>query len=110
MTPRRLLGKIIFLALVLCGLSDASTEKIKYSMDVQGKLKPNYCKRGACIKCVDLGDYFGCDKCVKYETRKIGIARCEDLTLQERESKFIPPFSELFRSKNKAQHDGVRHD
>ena len=88
---RNLVGKIIFPVLILCHLSEASAEKIKYSMDAQGRLKPNYCKRGACIKCVDLGDYFGCEKCVKYETRKIGIARCEDLNLQERESKHICP-------------------
>ena len=81
------IAKFIFAAVLLAGLTWASSEKIKYSMDTQGRLKPNYCKRGACIKCLDMGDYFGCEKCVKYETRKIGIARCEDLTLQERESK-----------------------
>ena len=76
------------LTLVVLGeICSVFSDKIKYSMDAQGKMKPNYCKKGACIKCVDNGDYFGCDKCVKYETRKLGIAKCEDITLYERESK-----------------------
>lgn len=101
------LGTKMTVLLLLTVTKIVNSEKIKYSMDAQGKLKPNYCKRGACIKCVDMGDYFGCDKCVKYETRKIGIAKCEDMTLQERESKFSGLFLSRFRPQIQAKYDGI---
>jgi len=72
---------LLMVVIILGGFDLSHSEKIKYSMDASGKLKPNYCKRGACVKCSDMGKYFGCEKCVKYETRKIGILRCEDLNL-----------------------------
>lgn len=52
-------------------------------------MKPNYCRNKACIKCVDKGGYFGCEKCIYYGTKNKDIHKCDDLTIKERESKFL---------------------
>lgn len=80
--------KLALLAAVL-QIVDAQTTKVPLSRDSQGVMKPNYCRNKACIKCVDKGGYFGCEKCIYYGTKNKDIHKCDDLTIKERESKFL---------------------
>ena len=77
------------LAFLLTTMTSVSSQiaKIRYSRDSAGVLKPNYCKLGACIKCVDKGSYFGCEKWNYYGSKTKEIHKCDDLNIQERESK-----------------------
>ena len=74
--------------LFLTGLAVSQVTKVPYSRDKNGVMKPNYCRKKACIKCVDKGEYFGCEKCIYYGTKNKDIHKCDELTIRERESKF----------------------
>lgn len=78
----------IVLIVLLVQSSITQVHKIQYSKDANGVLKPNYCRKKACIQCVDKGQYFGCEKCIYYGTKNKEIHKCDDLTIRERESKF----------------------
>lgn len=70
----------------------SQTRTVEYSNDENGNSKPNYCKKGVCIRCVDFGDYFGCEKCIHHDTRTTDVLKCDDMTIQERESNLIHIF------------------
>ena len=48
--------------------------------------KPNFCKPGACIKCVDKGDYYGCEKCIGFVTDQLA-SKCTKDSIPELQSK-----------------------
>ncbi len=77
---------ILILALSLGGIN-SQIANVQYSTDKDGNSKPNYCRKKACIRCVDMGQYFGCEKCIYHDTRTTDMLRCDDMTIQERESK-----------------------
>ena len=79
---------LLVTALLINSLNCQVTNKIRYSRDSKGVNKPNYCKKGSCIKCVDKGEYFGCEKCINYGTKNKDIHKCDELTIRERESKY----------------------
>lgn len=75
---------ILFLTIQLV---TSQVDNTQYSSDNQGVKKPNYCRIKACIRCVDYGEYFGCEKCVNFDTKTLDVKKCDDMTIQDRESK-----------------------